>query len=181
MCGGMSSIGSSIGKIIHEKQAGKVTETEGKNQIVKEGKVTPELKEKLEELGKPEKISPEQMQKLKDILKKEPDLEKIKFFDHDLQDAKATLSDMMAGEGNMTVNHFKLDCLIDKMDKKELLAFAKHISNLMEKTDGKDEMLGRVLSRVLDAIGEHDHPHKPDDGMFIAKYNCSYSTRTLVI
>jgi hypothetical protein len=164
-------------QIPQEKQPiSKTLNTELKNKIETELIKEP-AQEAKNEITKDPKIS----EKLKELVKAGPTLEKMKFFDHDLQDAKATLSDMMAGSGNPTANHFKLDALIEKMDKKELLAFAKHIGKLMENTDGKDDMLGKILNRVLNEVDQQDNPTKPDDNIFIAKYNCSYSTKTLVI
>lgn len=118
---------------------------------------------------------------LKDLMKKPPsELSKLKFFDHDLKDAKALLGDMMAGEGNVAANHFEMSGLIEKMDKKELAVFAKHVKSLMNSTDGKDEMLSKILDMTLNEMQRPDdnHPEKPE---ILMKYTCSYSTKTQII
>lgn len=117
-------------------------------------------------------------QELKNLMKKPPaDLNKLKFFDHDLKDAKALLGDMMAGQGNVAANHFQMSSLIERMDKKELASFAKHVKSLMNNTDGKDEMLSKILDMTLNEMQRPDDNHFPDKPEILLKYTCSYSTK----
>ena len=92
---------------------------------------------------------------------------KIDLFDgNNLQEAKSSLSDMMAGTGNNTISYFVFDSSVDKMSKKELTELAKHINSLMQNTDGKDDMLGKLLNNVLSEIENRDNPqpHRNDFG-----------------
>lgn len=128
----------------------------------------------------PDKNSSKLNEKINSLGKKDNLQELVKFPSRNVQEVKAVISDMMAGKGKESISSFRFDNAIDKMDKKELAETAKHINGLMKNTDGKDEMLGGLLDKVLTELESRDKPRKLDnlDSEIRFKYNCSYSTKT---
>lgn len=133
-----------------------------------------------ENIYSPDKNSNKLSEKIDSLGKKDNLQELVKFPSKDVQEAKSIISDMMAGKGKQAISSFRFDNLIDKMDKKELAETAKHINGLMKNTDGKDEMLGGLLDKVLTELESREKPGKLEnlDSEIRFKYNCSYSTKT---
>jgi hypothetical protein len=83
------------------------------------------------------------------------------FFDDNLDKSKNLVNSMIStsiySRSNLLTSMSQFYTTIDKMNDSDLLKLARHIGDLMSKTDGNDDFLGALQNTVFDKISEHEY------------------------